>query len=201
MGVSYNRNVGLALDADLTLLVVNAGVSKRGVAQTRIWSETQGFSDPRLKWSAELLRLALDLECGVTQTRVSRDAELLKLASNAGLLRPASEVSVLLWMRGPRFSLKRDLHIEMWFTSDDLPLVIFGQPIEFPLKFLKLRSWLGRISKYFELQLILGFPWLDWQSFEMSWAWSCLDCGLRECTIELLEVSREDCHECLRNSF
>ena len=36
MGVCYNRNVGLALDADLILLVVDAGISERGVAQTRI---------------------------------------------------------------------------------------------------------------------------------------------------------------------
>ena len=36
MGVYYNRNAGLALDTDLALLVVDAGVSKRGVAQTRV---------------------------------------------------------------------------------------------------------------------------------------------------------------------
>ena len=60
----------------------------------------QVFSDPGMKWSTKLFRFALDLECGVTQTRVSRDAELLKLASNAGLLRPASEVSILLGIRG-----------------------------------------------------------------------------------------------------
>ena len=36
MGVCYNRNAGLALDADLELLVVDAGVSECGVAQTRI---------------------------------------------------------------------------------------------------------------------------------------------------------------------
>ena len=47
---------------------------------------------------------------------------------NAGLLRPASEVSVLLWMRGPHFNLKRDLRIEVRFASDDLSSVIFGQP-------------------------------------------------------------------------
>ena len=125
MGVSYNRNVGVALDADFALLVVDANVSKRSVAQTRIWSETQGFSDQRLKWSAKLLRLAPDLEHGVTQTRISRDAELLRLASNAGLLRPVSEVSMPLEMRGLHFSSKRDLRVEMWLASDDLSLVIF----------------------------------------------------------------------------
>ena len=36
MGVCYNRNVGLVLDADLALLVVDAGVSECGVDQTRI---------------------------------------------------------------------------------------------------------------------------------------------------------------------
>ena len=32
MGVSYNINAGLVLDADLTLLVIDADVSERGVA-------------------------------------------------------------------------------------------------------------------------------------------------------------------------
>jgi len=40
MGVSYNRNAGLALDADLALLVVDASISERRVSQTRVWSET-----------------------------------------------------------------------------------------------------------------------------------------------------------------
>ena len=34
MGVSYNENVGLALDADVALLVVDADVLKCRVAQT-----------------------------------------------------------------------------------------------------------------------------------------------------------------------
>ena len=72
MGVSYNRNTCLLLDADLALLVVDASVSKRGVVQTRICSEMQGFSDPRLMWSAKLLRPALEMGRGVTQTRVER---------------------------------------------------------------------------------------------------------------------------------
>jgi len=36
MGVCYNRNTGLAIDADLALLVVDAGVSEREVAQARV---------------------------------------------------------------------------------------------------------------------------------------------------------------------
>jgi len=36
MGVCYNKNVGLALDIDLVLLIVDAGILERGVAQTRI---------------------------------------------------------------------------------------------------------------------------------------------------------------------
>jgi len=39
MEISYNRNVGLAVDADLTLFVIDEDVS------VRMWS----FSDPRLK--------------------------------------------------------------------------------------------------------------------------------------------------------
>ena len=78
MGVYYNRNAGLALDADLALLVVDAGL-ECGVAQTHILSETQDFSDPHLKWNAKLLRLVLGIERGVTHTRVGWDAELLRL--------------------------------------------------------------------------------------------------------------------------
>ena len=36
MRVYYNRNADLALDVDLASLVVDAGVSKYGVAQTRV---------------------------------------------------------------------------------------------------------------------------------------------------------------------
>ena len=39
MKVSYNRNAGLTLDADLALLVVDAGFSVR----------MRSYSDPRLK--------------------------------------------------------------------------------------------------------------------------------------------------------
>ena len=34
--MSYNRNVGLMLNPDLALLVINAGISERGVAQTHV---------------------------------------------------------------------------------------------------------------------------------------------------------------------
>jgi len=87
----------------------------------------QDFSDPYLKWSAKLLRLTLDLEHEITQTRVDQDTELLRPAFNAGLFMSASEVFILLWIWGPRFSLKRDLRVEVRFASDDLSLVIFGQ--------------------------------------------------------------------------
>ena len=53
-----------------------------------------------------------DLECGVTQTRVRWDAELLRLVSNTGLLRLGSEVSWLLGTRGPHFSLKHDFALK-----------------------------------------------------------------------------------------
>ena len=68
------------------------------------------------------------VERGFTQTRVGWDAELLRLVLNAGLLRPASEVFILLWTRGPFFSLKRDLRVEVRFAYDDLSMVIFEQP-------------------------------------------------------------------------
>jgi len=55
MGVSYNRNVGLVLDVDLTLLC------KRGAH--RILMAT-------LKLKREAHRHALKLRCGVAQTRI-----------------------------------------------------------------------------------------------------------------------------------
>ena len=87
-----------------------------------------------------MLRLALGLERGVTQTRVGRNAELLGLASDADLLRLASEVSTLLEMRGPRLSSKRNLRVEMRLASDDLSSVIFEQSTKPPPKFSILRS-------------------------------------------------------------
>ena len=78
-----------------------------------------------------MLRLALDLEHGITQTRVGRDTELFRRASNTDLLKPASEISMLLGTRGPRFSLKFDLRVKVSFASDDLSLVIFRQSTTF----------------------------------------------------------------------
>jgi len=69
MGISYNRNAGPALDTDHVLLVVDADVS------VRTWS----CSDPHLTrsaellraaWDMELLRLALEVGCGLVQTRM-----------------------------------------------------------------------------------------------------------------------------------
>ena len=187
MRVCYNRNAGLPLDADLALLVLYAGISECEVAHTCVWREKRDFSDLCLKWSAKLLRLALDMEREVPQTRIEY-----------GLTQACVWSLCASWIQGPRFSLNCKLRVEVRFASDDLSLVIFEQPTEPPPKFSIFSSWLGRILKYFGLQLNFGFPWLDWQSFEMSWAWSYLKCGLHECTVELLEASRKDCHKCFR---
>ena len=48
MGVSYKRNTGLVMDADVALFVVDADISVR----------TQSYSDPLLKWDAKLFKLA-----------------------------------------------------------------------------------------------------------------------------------------------
>jgi len=52
MGVSYNRNTGLTLDADLALLVVDASVLVR----------TRSCSDSHLKWDAQFRRPASEVE-------------------------------------------------------------------------------------------------------------------------------------------
>jgi len=49
MGIIYNKNAGLAVDADLVLFVIDVHILVR----------TRSCSDPRLKWDAELLRLRL----------------------------------------------------------------------------------------------------------------------------------------------
>ena len=58
MGVSNNRNAGLTQDADLTLLVVNTGISVR----------MRSCSDPHLKSDAGFLRPATEVEHRVAQT-------------------------------------------------------------------------------------------------------------------------------------
>jgi len=58
MGVNYNRNAGLMLDAYLTLFIIDASVSVR----------TRSYSDPRLKWDAGFLRPTSEVEHWVTQT-------------------------------------------------------------------------------------------------------------------------------------
>jgi len=162
MRASYNKNAGFTLDANLALLVVDVG----------IYIRTRSYSDPSLKWDTGFLRPAFKVERRVAQTcswngmrgcsdprlsqdarffRPALDAKLLRLTLNTGLLRSASEVSVFLWTRCLRLSLKCDLHVEVRFAYDDLSLVIFGQPTEPPQKFSKFRNWLGWVLKYFGL--------------------------------------------------
>ena len=73
MGLYYNRNTSLTRDVELPLLVVDAGVSEHGVAQTHVCYKTQSYSNSRC------------IGCRVTQTRVER-----------GLTQACAEVSVLL---------------------------------------------------------------------------------------------------------
>jgi len=71
MGISCNRNASFALDADLALLIVNADVSVRTQnCSDPYLKRDAGFLRPRLKWSAELLRLALELRRGIVQNCV-----------------------------------------------------------------------------------------------------------------------------------
>jgi len=116
MGVSYRRKaVSHWTRTSHCLLYVRTSQLEYGVAQTRVWSETQGFSDPRLKWSAELfrpaleiwwglLRLAFEMRCRVSQTRVERWF---------------TQVPILVETRPSRWSEAR---------SEGLSLVIFRQP-------------------------------------------------------------------------
>ena len=60
MEISYNRNAGLAVDADLALFVVDADVSVR----------TQSCSDSHLKRDAEFFRPVFEVRREVAQTRV-----------------------------------------------------------------------------------------------------------------------------------
>ena len=80
---------------------------------------------------------------------------------------------------------------------DDSSSMIFRQPTEPPPKFSIFRGWVGQISKYFRFWLNAYFSWLDWQSFEILWAWSHLEYGLRECTVKPFEATRNDRGECL----
>jgi len=137
-GVSYNKNVGLALDADFPLLVVDVSDSVR----------TGSYSDSRSKWDAGFFRPASKVERRVAQTcawngmRRCSDPHKIWNSSDSrwmgyrvtqthverGFTQARSKVSVLLWTRGPHFSLKRDLRVEVRFASNDLSLLIFGQP-------------------------------------------------------------------------
>ena len=86
-----------------------------------------------------MLRLVLEMGRGVAQTlremQSSSDSRWTQVYSC-----PRLKSSCFYWTRDPRFSLKRDLRVEVRFAFDDLSLVIFGQPTEPPPKFLKLRS-------------------------------------------------------------
>ena len=186
MGVSYNRNAGLALDAELALFLVDAGISVR----------MRSYSDSRLKCDTGFLRPAFKMERGVAQIcarrRVLRlaldgmqsysDSRWMRVYSSPHLKSPCflgCEVRILVKTQPSRWNEARlwRLILSDFWTAYRTPSKVFEPP-----------RLTGIILKYFEFQLNLGFLWLEWQSFMIPWAWSYLDCGLRECTIELLEV-------------
>ena len=109
-------------------------------------------SNLRLKWDARFLIPVSEVERQVAQTYAWHgmwsysDSRWM----DAELLRSASEVSMLLWTGGPRFSLKRDLHVEVRFASDDLSLVIFLTAFRTPSK-------------------IFDTPWLTGTDFKIFW--------------------------------
>jgi len=142
-GVNWPNNGGLLQQKRGS----RAGCGPRVAYCRRGRLRTQSYSDSRLKWDTRFLRLASEVKRQVTQARALPEtqsysdsrwnwdarflrpasAKLLRPALNVSLLMPASEVFMLLWTRRPRFSLKRDLRVEVRFASDDLSLVIFGQ--------------------------------------------------------------------------
>jgi len=83
------RNAGLAVDADLGLFVLDADISVRMQSCSDLWEtqmqicsdpfETRSYSDPRLKWDAELLRPTLEVERGVTQTCVRHGVTQIRI--------------------------------------------------------------------------------------------------------------------------
>jgi len=177
MGFSYNRKTGLILDADLTLLY------RRSIHR---------LLTVALKSKRKAHRNVLKVRCGVAQTRVWREMQScsdLHLKSAFNLWR---EVRVIAEPWPSRWS-----EVCVW----GLVFNNFLDRIQNSLQSFwnSAVDWDAfRNTLYF--RLISVSPWLDWQYFEMPRAWSCLDFGFRECTIELLEASREDRHECLRNS-
>jgi len=149
------------------------------VTQTCVWSrtrncsdsyKTRGYLDTRLKWNIKLLRPAFEVGCEVAQTRVRRGVYQTRIWNKTQVPQTyvrrgisqtriwslyfffGREVRVLVKTRPSHWS-----EVRVWWS-----LVIFRQPTEHPPKFSILRGWLGQISKYFELQLILGsYDWTD----------------------------------------
>jgi len=94
---SYNRNAGLALNADLTLMLRRgahnlASVLERGAAQACVWVETRSW-----------LRSVFDKGCEV---RIWRPPRLRKDARSV-----SSDLRVWQRTRSPRLRLERDLRV------------------------------------------------------------------------------------------
>jgi len=135
-------------------------------------SETRASSSTSWHWSgaetglrALRLDIAVVLRCGLRALRLS-------ITVMQGCKLRALHLGVA-WMA------LISLSSEVWILlSDDLSSIIFRQSTEFPLKFSKLRGWLGRVLKYFRLffwqqalKIRLAIFW-DTLSSILSGSWS-----------------------------
>ena len=78
-GVSYNRKVGLALDADIAILLDAELTSFLG-SHLNWNAELTSFLGSHLNWNAELIGSHLNLKSDATQARVKVETQLLRLA-------------------------------------------------------------------------------------------------------------------------
>ena len=76
-----------------------------------------------------------------------------------------------------------------WCPRQRTCLQWFLEAYRTPSKIFETPRLIGTNMKILWTSCWFGLPWLDWQSFEISWAWSCLNFCLHECTVELLEAS------------
>ena len=175
--VFYNRNASLALYADLVLML------RRGAHMLAFVLKQ------------ETHRLALKLKHKATQACILKSSMIIAFSTE----------------RDPRAVLLMKCDVRVWVETQPshwheicvwgFNFSNFDTAYRTPSKVFETLWLTGKNLEILWTSYWLEISWMDWQSFEMIGAWSCLHSGLHQCIVELVDASIKDHHKYLKTQF